>query len=88
MIHPLTLTISATSYNILIYIILLLKEVGSARQRLKVIYTLSVRRPQPRPSITPGLGVCEWSPEVLYHKSVSLIPNIDEILILVKKKIN
>ena len=33
-----------------------------------------------------GLGVCEWSPEGLYDKSVSLIPNADKILKLVKKK--
>ena len=39
-----------------------------------------------RPSTAPGLGVCEWSPEGLYDKSVSLIPNTDEILQLVKKK--
>ena len=36
----------------------------------------------------PGLGVCEWSPEGLHGKSVSLIPNTDEILKLVKKKMN
>ena len=42
----------------------------------------------PRPSTAPGLGVCEWSPEGLHDKSVSLIPNTDEILKLVKKKIN
>ena len=41
-----------------------------------------------RPSTAPGLGVSEWSPEGLYDKSVSLIPNADEILKLVKKKIN
>ena len=34
----------------------------------------------PRPSTAPGLGVCEWSPEGLYDKSVSWIPNTDEIL--------
>ena len=39
-----------------------------------------------RPSTAPGLGVCEWSPEGLHDKSVSLIPNTDEILKLVKKK--
>ena len=43
---------------------------------------------KPRPSTAPGLGVCEWSPEGLYDKSVSLILNTDEILKLVKKKIN
>ena len=43
---------------------------------------------QSRPSTAPGMGVCEWSPEVLYDKSVSLIPNTDEILKLVKKKLN
>ena len=42
----------------------------------------------PMPSTAPGLGVCEWSPEGLYDKSVSLIPNTDEILKLVKKKVN
>ena len=35
-----------------------------------------------------SLGVCEWSPEGLYDKSVSWIPNTDEILKLVKKKMN
>ena len=40
-----------------------------------------------RPSTAPGLGVCEWSPEGLIDKSVSLIPNTDEILKFVKKKI-
>ena len=39
-------------------------------------------------STAPGLGVCEWSPEVLYDKSVSLIPNTDEKLKFVKKRIN
>ena len=39
-----------------------------------------------RPSTAPVLGVCEWSPEGLYDKSVSLIPHTDEILKLVKKK--
>ena len=37
-----------------------------------------------RPSSAPGLGVCEWSPEGLYDKSVSWIPNTDEILTLMK----
>ena len=46
------------------------------------------RRSEPRPSTAPGLGVCEWSPEGLKDKSISLIPNIDEILKFVKKKIN
>ena len=41
-----------------------------------------------RPFTAPGLGVCEWSPEGLYDKSVSLIANTDEILKLVKKKMN
>ena len=41
---------------------------------------------KPRPSTAPGLGVCEFSPEGLYDKSVSLIPNTDEKLKLVKKK--
>ena len=40
----------------------------------------------PRPSTAPGLGVCEWSPEGLHDKSVSLIPNTDEILKFMKKK--
>ena len=35
-----------------------------------------------------GLGACEWSPEGLYDKSVSWIPNTGEILKLVKKKMN
>ena len=39
-----------------------------------------------RPSAAPGLGVGEWSPEGLHDKSVSLIPNTDEILKLVKKQ--
>ena len=42
----------------------------------------------PRPSTAPGLGVCEWSLEGLYDKSVSLIPNTDKILKFVKKKKN
>ena len=41
-----------------------------------------------RPSTAPCLGVSEWSPEGLYDKSVSWIPNTDEILKLVKKKTN
>ena len=43
---------------------------------------------QPRPSTARGLGVCEWSPEGLYDKSVSWIPNTDEILKLLNKKMN
>ena len=43
---------------------------------------------QARPSTAPGLGVCEWSTEGLHDKSVSLIPNTDEILKSVKKKLN
>ena len=43
---------------------------------------------RPRPSTTPGMGVSEWSPEGLHDKSASLIPNTDEILKLVKKKMN
>ena len=39
----------------------------------------------PKPVTAPGLGVCEWSPKGLSDKSVSLIPNTDEILKLVKK---
>ena len=42
----------------------------------------------PRPSTTPGLGVCEWNPEGLYDKTVSWIPNTDEILKLVQQKMN
>ena len=41
-----------------------------------------------RPSTAPGLVVCEWSPEGLHDKSVSWIPNTDEILKLLKKKMN
>ena len=36
--------------------------------------------------LLPLIGVCEWSPECLHDKSVSLIPNTDEQLKLVKKK--
>ena len=43
---------------------------------------------QPRPSTAPCLRVGEWSFEGLYDKSVSLIPNTDEKLKFVKKKIN
>ena len=42
----------------------------------------------PRPSTAPDLGVCERSPEGLHDKSVSWIPNTDEILKLVMKKMN
>ena len=42
----------------------------------------------PRPYTAQGLGVCEWSPEELYDKSVSFILNTDEILKFVKKKMN
>ena len=47
-----------------------------------------VREPgvEARPSTAPGLGVCEWSPEGLHDKSVSLIPNTDKIIKFVKKK--
>ena len=45
-------------------------------------------RAVPRPSTAPYLGVCEWSPEGLCDKMVSLIPNTDEILKLVKKTMN
>ena len=41
-----------------------------------------------RPSTSPGLDVCEFSPEGLYDKNVFWIPNTDEILILVNKKKN
>ena len=42
----------------------------------------------PRPSTAPGPGVCEWSPEGLYDKRASWIPNTDEILKSVKKILN
>ena len=42
----------------------------------------------PRPSTASDLGVCEWSPEGLYDKTVSWIPNTDEILKFVKRKMN
>ena len=51
-------------------------------------FTLILYRVGERPSTTPGMGICEWSPEGLYDKSVSLIPNTDEILKLVKKRMN
>ena len=41
-----------------------------------------------RPSTALGLGASEWSPEGLHDKRVSWIPNTDEILKLVKKKMN
>ena len=47
---------------------------------------LHTKTSQTRASKAPGQGVCEWSPEGLYNKSVSLIPNTDEILKLVKEK--
>ena len=37
-------------------------------------------------SSRPGVG--EWSPEGLHDKTVSWIPNTDEILKLLKKKID
>ena len=40
-------------------------------------------RAVPRPSTAPGLGVDKWSPEGLYDKSESCIPNTDEIRKLV-----
>ena len=40
----------------------------------------------PRLSTAPELGVCEWSPEGLHDKTVSWIPNADEILELANKK--
>ena len=43
---------------------------------------------QSRHSLGPGLSVCEWSPEGLLDKSVSLILNTDEMLKFVKKKMN
>ena len=51
-----------------------------------IIIEFRIGSDKPRPSTAPGLGVCEWSPEGLNDKSVSLIPNTDEILKLVKKK--
>ena len=45
-------------------------------------------RTLPRPATAPGLCVSEWSPEGLYDKCVSWIPNTDEIFKLLKKKIN
>ena len=63
----------------------------SVRRSLTMPAAPPVRSPygaHPRPSTAPGLGVCEWSAEGLYDKSVSLIPNTDEILKLVKKKVN
>ena len=36
-------------------------------------------------STAPGMDVCEWSPQGLYDRSISWIPNTDEILILLKK---
>ena len=42
----------------------------------------------PRLSTAPGLGVCEWSPEELYDKSVPLTLYTDEILKLVEKNMN
>ena len=47
-----------------------------------------VLRAVPRRSTSPGLSVCEWSPEGLCDKSEYWIPNTDEILQLVKKKMN
>ena len=44
-----------------------------------------VQRPWPRPSTALGLGICEWNPVGLYDKTVSWIPNTDEILKLPKK---
>ena len=41
-----------------------------------------------RPLTAPGLGVCEWSPEGLYDKSVSWIPTTDEMLKLLKNRMN
>ena len=54
----------------------------------KARYIQRFDRTWARPSTAPGLGVCEWSPEGLYDKSVFLIPNTDEIVKLVKKKMN
>ena len=44
-------------------------------------------RAVPRPSTAPGMGVYSSRPEGLYDKSVSWIPNTDEIEKLVKKKL-
>ena len=46
------------------------------------------KTPMQRPHTASGLGVCECSPKGLYDKSVSLIPNTDEILKFAKKKMN
>ena len=45
-------------------------------------------RALPRSSTASGLYVCECSREELYDNSVTLILNTDEILKLVKKKMN
>ena len=50
--------------------------------------TVTVLGCQPRSSTTPGLGVYKWSPEEFYYKIVSWIPNTDEMLKLLKKKMN
>ena len=44
---------------------------------VKRMMTAEMSGDESRPSIAPGLGVCEWSPEGLYDKSVFLIPNTD-----------
>ena len=49
---------------------------------------ICVSRVIPLPSTAPGLGVSECTPEGLHDKSVFLILNIDEILKLMKKKMN
>ena len=51
-------------------------------------FALCHNGPLPRSATAIGPGVCEWSPEELYDKSVPLILNTDEILKLVKKKMN
>ena len=50
---------------------------------MKIIRLSSVGRTCPRRSTAPGLGA-----EGLHDKSVSWIPNTDEILKFVKKKMN
>ena len=58
----------------------------NCHHKTSIVFIIEELRAWARPSAAPGLGV--WSPEGLYDKSVSLIPNTDEILKLVKKKMN
>ena len=55
---------------------------------IRPVVSFTIIGVHPKPSTAPGLGVCEWSPEGLYNKTVSWIPNTDEILKLLKKKMN